>query len=57
MWESDWCLKGAADGFHRAKIKTDSYEEIARKWGEVIQTQNSYVDTGHYDRDVAAHLK
>lgn len=57
MWESDWCLKGAADGFERAKIKTDSYEEIARKWGEKIQTKNSYVDTGHYSKDVAEHLK
>lgn len=57
MWESDWCLRGAADGFERAKIKTDSYEEIARKWGEKIQTQNTYVDTGHFDRDVSEHLK
>lgn len=56
MWESDWCLRGAADGFERAKIKTDSYEEIARKWGEKIQTQNSYVDTGHYEAHVKANL-
>lgn len=57
MWSSDWCLRGAADGFERAKIKTDSYEEIARKWGEKIQTQNSYVDTGHYAAHVEANLK
>ena len=48
MWESDWCLVGSRDGFEHAKIKTDSYEEIARKWGECLRTENGYTDTGHY---------
>ncbi len=56
MWESDWCLFGAKDGFERAKIKTDSYEEIARKWGKCLQTKENFVDTGHYANDVKAHL-
>ena len=56
MWESDWCLRGSKDGFHRAKIKTDSYEEIARKWGECIRTEIGFQDTGHYDANVKAHL-
>lgn len=56
MWESDWCLFGAKDGFERARIKTDSFEEIARKWGACLQTENNFVDTGHYANDVEAHL-
>lgn len=56
MWESDWCLKGSKDGFERAKIKTDSAEEIARKWGECLRTENGYTDTGHYKNNVEAHL-
>ncbi|MBO5410796.1 MAG: cellulase family glycosylhydrolase [Clostridia bacterium] len=56
MWESDWCLYGAKDGFERAKIKTDSYEEIARKWGACLQTEENFVDTGHFERDVKDHL-
>ncbi len=56
MWESDWCIMGSRDGFERAKIKTDSFEEIARKWGECQRTQNGYIDSGHYDRDVKAYL-
>lgn len=56
MWESDWCLRGSKDGFHRAKIETDSYEEIARKWGECIRTENGFCDTGHYDNNVKEHL-
>lgn len=56
MWESDWCIVGSKDGFHRAKIETDSYEEIARKWGECIRTENGFQDTGHFDKNVKAHI-
>lgn len=49
MWEGDWCLYGSKDGFERAKVKTDSYKEIARKWGKCIRTENGYVNTGHID--------
>ncbi|MBE6812307.1 MAG: glycoside hydrolase family 5 protein [Ruminococcaceae bacterium] len=56
MWESDWCLYGSRDGFERAKLKTDSYDEIARKLGECMQTQNGYVNTGHYEKNVADHI-
>ena len=56
MWESDWCLRGSKDGFERANIKTDSYEEIARKWGECIRTENGFKDTGHYDKNVKENI-
>ncbi len=56
MWESDWCLRGSKDGFERAKLETDSYEEIARKWGECIRTENGFQNTGHYDRNVKEHI-
>ncbi len=56
FWESDWCLRGAKDGFHRAKIMTDSYEEIARKWGECLRTDIGFQDTGHYENNVKDHL-
>ncbi len=52
MWSSDWCLRGSKNGFERAKIESDSYEEIARKWGECIRTENGFQDTGHYDKNV-----
>ncbi len=52
MWESDWCIKGSKDGFERAKLRTDSYDEIARKWGEDIRTENGFQDSGHYSRDI-----
>ena len=57
MWESDWVLCGAKDGFERAKIKTDSYEEIARKWGECLNTDKVFQDTGHFERNVAQYVK
>lgn len=57
MWESDWCLRGSKDGFERAKIESDSYEEIARKWGSCIKTENGFQDSGHYARDVEAFVK
>ena len=56
MWESSWCLRGSKDGFERAKIETDSYEEIARKWGECIRTENGFQDSGHYARNIEANL-
>ncbi|MBP3441589.1 MAG: cellulase family glycosylhydrolase [Clostridia bacterium] len=56
MWSSDWCIKGSKDGFHRVKVQTDSYEEIARKWGECIRTENGFQDTGHYDNNVKNNL-
>lgn len=52
MWDSDWCLRGSRDGFERAKIETDSFEEIARKWGEGLRTETGFQDSGHYDRNV-----
>ncbi len=56
FWESDWCLRGAKDGFSRAKIMTDSYEEIASKWGECLRTEICFQDTGHYVNNVKDHL-
>ena len=56
MWSSDWCLRGHKDGFERAKVDTDSFEEIARKWGGCIQTEGNFVDTGHYENNVKAYL-
>jgi DnaJ-class molecular chaperone len=35
---------------------TDSYEEIARKWGECIRTENGFQDSGHYDKNVKEHI-
>lgn len=52
MWSSDWCLRGSKNGFERVNVDNDSYEEIARKWGECIRTENGFQDSGHYDRDV-----
>lgn len=56
MWESDWCIEGSRDGFYRAKVESDSFEEIADKWGERIRTENGFQDTGHYERDVKDFL-
>ena len=56
MWSSDWCLKGSKDGFERAKIKSDSFDEIKRKWGECQRTEIGFQDTGHYDKNVKANL-
>ncbi len=57
MWESDWVLCGAKDGFERARIKTDSYEEIARKWGECLNTDKGFQETGHFEKNVAPYVK
>lgn len=56
MWESDWCLKGSKDGFHRAKIMTDSYEEIERKWGECVRTDIGFQNTGHYEKHIKDYI-
>ncbi len=56
MWESDWCLRGSKDGFYRAKVQTDSFEDIAAKWGECIRTENGFQDTGHYENNVKEYL-
>lgn len=57
MWSSDWCLKGAKDGFWRAKIETGTYEEIMEAWSaERLNTQTGFQDTGHFARDVEAHI-
>ncbi len=56
MWQSDWCLRGSKDGFERAKIESDSFDEIARKWGECIRTEVGFQDTGHYDANVKDHI-
>ena len=57
MWDGDWCLMGSKDGFERAKIKTDSFDEIKRKWGENQKTEIGFTDNGQYERDVAEFLK
>lgn len=56
MWSSDWCLYGSKNGFWRADIANGSYEQIAECWGERVQTQNGFQDTGHYEKNVAAHV-
>lgn len=56
MWSSDWCLRGSKDGFERVNVDNDSYEEIARKWGECIRTENGFQDTGHYDENVKDYI-
>lgn len=56
MWDSDWCLRGSKNGFHRVDVYNDSYEEIERKWGECIRTENGFQDTGHYDKNVKAYI-
>ncbi len=56
MWSSDWCLRGSKNGFERVNVEHDSYEEIARKWGECIRTENGFQDSGHYDGNVKNYL-
>ena len=48
-WSSDWFIYGSKNGFERANVNTDSFDEIKRKWGECIRTENGYTDTGFYD--------
>ncbi len=56
MWDSDWCLRGSKNGFHRVDVCNDSYEEIERKWGECIRTENGFQDSGHYDKNVKEYI-
>lgn len=57
MWNSDWCLYGAKDGFWRADIFEGSYEQIAEAWSaERLNTQIGFQSTGHYEANVQAHL-
>ncbi len=56
MWNSDWCLFGMKDGFERANVSEDSYEEIARKWGECLRTCDYFQNTGHYEKNVKDFL-
>lgn len=58
MWGSDWCMYGSKNGFSRAKIFSGSYEQIAAAWSaERLNTNGEwFVDTGHYAKNVEAHL-
>lgn len=56
MWSSDWCLYGHKNGFWRADIANGSYEQIAEAWGERVQTEHNFDNTGHYDNNVKAYL-
>ncbi|MBQ5823391.1 MAG: cellulase family glycosylhydrolase [Clostridia bacterium] len=56
MWSSDWCLRGSKNGFERVNVETDSYEEIARKWGTCLRTENGFQDTGHYEANVKDYI-
>lgn len=56
MTNSDWCLVCNRDWYvDRANIDTDSFEEIARKWGEPVRTEN-YQSSGHYENNVSQWL-
>ena len=57
MWSSDWCIFGSKDGFYRAKLATDSFDDIAWKWGEMIRTENGFQDSGHYEANVKNWVK
>lgn len=58
MWESDWCLYGAKNGFHRAKIASGTYEEILDAWSaERLNTSTGFQDTGHYDKNIKDYIK
>ena len=57
MWSSDWCMYGSKDGFWRAKIFSGTYDEIAEAWSaERLNTQTGFQDTGHFVKNVEAHL-
>ena len=57
MWSSDWCMYGAKDGFYRADIFNGSYEKIAEAWSaEQLRTDIAFQDTGHFAKNVEAHL-
>ncbi len=57
MWKSDWCMYGSKDGFYRAKIFSGTYDQIAEAWSaERLNTQTGFQDTGHFAKNVEAHL-
>lgn len=57
MWSSDWCMYGAKNGFWRADIANGSYKDIADAWSaERLNTETGFQDTGHYAKNVEAHL-
>ena len=57
MWSSDWCMYGAKNGFHRADIFNGTYEKIAEAWSpEMLRTEIGFQDTGHFEKNVEAHL-
>lgn len=53
---SDWFLYGGNAQVDRVDILNDSKEEILRKWGEKIKTENSFVSTGNYENNISSHL-
>jgi hypothetical protein len=57
MWSSDWCMYGSKNGFWRADIANGSYKDIAEAWSaERLNTQTGFQDTGHFAKNVEAHL-
>ncbi|MBQ4267922.1 MAG: cellulase family glycosylhydrolase [Clostridia bacterium] len=57
MSKSDWCMYGSKEGFWRAKIFSGTYDEIAEAWSaERLNTETGFQDTGHYAKNVEAHL-
>lgn len=54
---SDWYLYGGNAGIDRVDVLNDSYEEIARKWGEMIRTENNFVSTGNYENNISSYVK
>ncbi len=56
MWSSDWCLYGHKDGFWRADIANGSYDSIMEAWGERVQTESNFDNTGHYKNNVEKYL-
>lgn len=53
---SDWYLYGGNAQVDRVDILNDSKEEILRKWGEKIKTENSFVSTGNYENNISSYL-
>ncbi len=57
MTNSDWSLVCNKDwSVDRANVDTDSFEEISRKWGAPVRTEN-YQSSGHYSANVKMWLK
>lgn len=60
MSNSEWAIYANNNWEHnieRADIDNDSYEEIARKWGERLKTDSGvFSQTGHYENNVKQWL-